>query len=229
MFTRCPSCGTAYGISVRQLREGRGVMLCDHCGRVFNALPGLEESVPDPYSQPPKAGAGRWFRGGTRGYDQSPRPGFFLRLAWGVGSIALAIALLGQVAYFGSTRFAQDEALRPWLVMLCNAVGCQLPPYSDVESIQIVERTLRPVPATGGYEFRLVMANQSTAAQVFPSIVLRVVDRQGKPAAGRVFSPAEYLPKGTGMSMMPVGKSLEVRLELAKPARDISGFTFELI
>jgi predicted Zn finger-like uncharacterized protein len=228
MFTRCPSCGTAYGISVRQLREGRGVMLCDHCGRVFNALPGLEESVPDSYSQPPGV-SGRWLRRWTKRYDEPARPGFFLRLAWGVGSIALAIALLGQVAHFGSTRFAQDEAMRPWLVLLCEAVGCQVPPYSDVESIQIVERTLRPVPATGGYEFRLVMANQSTAAQVFPSIVLRVVDRQGKPAAGRVFSPAEYLPKGTGLSLMPVGKSLEIRLDLAKPDRDISGFTFELI
>ncbi|MEW6037513.1 MAG: DUF3426 domain-containing protein [Pseudomonadota bacterium] len=229
MFTRCPSCGTAYGISVRQLREGRGVMLCDHCGRVFNALPGLEESVPDSFSQPPKGVSGHWFGRWRRGYDEPARPGFFLRLAWGVGSIALTIALLGQVAYFGSTRFAQDEAMRPWLVMLCEAVGCQVPPYSDVESIQIVERTLRPVPATGGYEFRLVMANQSTAAQVFPSIVLRVVDREGKPAAGRVFSPAEYLPKGSGLSLMPVGKSLEVRLDLAKPDRDISGFTFELI
>ncbi|QJD30752.1 DUF3426 domain-containing protein [Methylococcus geothermalis] len=229
MFTRCPSCGTAYGISVRQLREGRGVMLCDHCGRVFNALPGLEESVPDSFSQPPKGVSGRWFGGGRRGYDEPARPGLFLRLVWSVGSIVLTIVLLGQVAYFGSMRFAQDEAMRPWLVMLCDAVGCQVPPYSDVESIQIVERTLRPVPATGGYEFRLVMANQSTAAQVFPSIVLRVVDRQGKPAAGRVFSPAEYLPKGSGLSMMPVGKSLEVRLDLAKPDRDISGFTFELI
>lgn len=204
-------------------------MLCDHCGRVFNALPGLEESVPDSFSQLPKGGSGRWFGGWRRGYDEPARPGLFLRLAWSVGSIVLTIALLGQVAYFGSTRFAQDEAMRPWLVMLCDAVGCQVPPYSDVESIQIVERTLRPVPATGGYEFRLVMANQSTAAQVFPSIVLRVVDRQGKPAAGRVFSPAEYLPKGSGLSMMPVGKSLEVRLDLAKPDRDISGFTFELI
>lgn len=204
-------------------------MLCDHCGRVFNALPGLEESVPDSFSQLPKGGSGRWFGGWRRGYDEPARPGLFLRLAWSVGSIVLTIALLGQVAYFGSTRFAQDEAMRPWLVMLCDAVGCQVPSYSDVESIQIVERTLRPVPATGGYEFRLVMANQSTAAQVFPSIVLRVVDRQGKPAAGRVFSPAEYLPKGSGLSMMPVGKSLEVRLDLAKPDRDISGFTFELI
>jgi predicted Zn finger-like uncharacterized protein len=254
MYTRCPECKTVYRISVWQLREGQGSAFCESCVRVFNALPSLapsvEDAVPeassrieiptlgrdDAFSQRPRDLGGRGERWGGVRYGHGHRhageergPGFLDRLIWGGGSALLSLVLLGQVASFAGMRLAQNETWRPWLVVFCEAAGCELPPYRDVESIQVVERTLRPLAGVSAYEFRLIMANQSTSPQAFPSVALTMTDRDGRPVASRVFRPNEYLPRGEAAPLMPVGKNYEIRLDLAKPASDVAGFTFKLI
>ncbi|HWP01606.1 MAG TPA: zinc-ribbon and DUF3426 domain-containing protein [Methylococcus sp.] len=252
MYTRCPECKTVYRISVWQLREGQGSAFCESCVRVFNVLPSLapsvEDAVPDAasrieiptlgrddaFSQRMRDFAGRGerslgFRYGHGRWQAEAGPGFLDRLVWGGGSVLLSLVLLGQLAYFASMRLAQNETWRPWLVVFCDAVGCELPPYRDVESIQVVERTLRPLAGLAAYEFRLTMSNQSTSPQAFPSVALTMTDRDGRPVAGRIFRPNEYLPKGEAASLMPVGKNYEIRLDLARPASDVAGFTFKLI
>lgn len=252
MYTRCPECKTVYRISVWQLREGQGSAFCESCMRVFNVLPSLalsvDDVVPDAasrieipilgrddvFSQRMHDFAARGqrspsFRSGNGRRQAEAGPGFLYRLAWGGGSALLSLVLLGQLAYFAGMHLAQDETWRPWLVTLCDAIGCELPPYRDVESIQVVERTLRPLAGLAAYEFRLTMANQSTSPQAFPSLALTMTDRDGKPVATRIFRPNEYLPKGEAASLMPVGKNYEIRLDLARPVSDVAGFMFKLI
>ncbi|MBA3903673.1 MAG: hypothetical protein C0522_08380 [Rhodocyclaceae bacterium] len=46
MFTRCPSCGTAFRVTPEQLKARAGKVRCGHCNAVFNALDTLEDAQP---------------------------------------------------------------------------------------------------------------------------------------------------------------------------------------
>lgn len=71
MFTRCPSCSTAFRVTPEQLKARAGKVRCGHCNAVFNALDTLEDAQPaaptaaesiaatveQPAEQPPQAAA----------------------------------------------------------------------------------------------------------------------------------------------------------------------------
>lgn len=46
MFTRCPSCRTAFRVTPEQLKARAGKVRCGHCNAVFNALETLEDAPP---------------------------------------------------------------------------------------------------------------------------------------------------------------------------------------
>lgn len=46
MFTRCPSCRTAFRVTPEQLKARAGKVRCGHCDAVFNALETLEDALP---------------------------------------------------------------------------------------------------------------------------------------------------------------------------------------
>jgi len=92
-----------------------------------------------------------------------------------------------------------------------------------------VDRALHPAPnGIDGYEFSLALSNQSSLSQVFPSLKLVLAELNGRAIATRVFAPEEYLGEDPP-TRMPVGKPFEVKLLIAKPSREIGGFSFELI
>lgn len=148
---------------------------------------------------------------------------------WWLGAFAL-LALLGwQISVFEGARLAQNERFRPWLELACESLGCELTPYRDTSQIQVIDRALLPAPDDiDGYEFRVIISNQSSLAQAFPSIRLVLSELGGRAIASRTFEPDEYLEPPRA-AKMPVGKPFEIRLQLAKPGSEVGGFTFELI
>ncbi len=151
------------------------------------------------------------------------------RIAWGLGVFLLLAALGGQFWLFEGPRWMQDESLRPWLETACRSLRCQLPVFRAPGRIQIIDHALHPAPdGSEGYEFLLVLANQASLPQAFPAVKLVLSGNDGRPAAARIFRPEEYLPK-SATKLMPVGQPQEIRLLLAKPQREIGGFSFELL
>ncbi len=147
------------------------------------------------------------------------------RASWGFGTLLLLALLAVQFGLFEGPRQAQNERLRPWL----ESLGCRLPVFRAPKSIQIVGHDLHPAPdGIVGYEFTLVLANQASLPQAFPGIKLILSAYNGSPVADRLFEPAEYLPNSSP-ALMPVGGLQEIRLLLAKPQREIGGFSFELL
>ncbi len=149
---------------------------------------------------------------------------------WGLGVSGLAALLIVQLVVFEGGRMVQSARMRPWLEMICKTVDCHLPPYKDVRRIHIFDRALRPDSMRDdALEFQLIFANQSDLPQILPNLKLVLIELNGSPVAERIFTPAEYLPEGESVSLMPVGKPFEIRLLLAKPNHDVGGFTFELL
>lgn len=258
MYTQCPTCRATFLADVKKLRESRGKVVCRDCHTPFNALDALAESPDDFPKAPPvrrpvvsQAGddegkeatraalpplraiggpAARPRRTMHEAAEEEPRAleqGSGLR--WWLGALAMASLLVWQVNVFEGARLAQSERIRPWLELLCESLGCELTPYKDTRQIQVVDRALLPAPDDiDGYEFRLIIANQSALAQAFPSIRLVLSELGGRASASRTFSPDEYL-EAPRPSKMPVGKPFEIRLLIAKPSSEVGGFSFELI
>jgi predicted Zn finger-like uncharacterized protein len=53
LYTRCPHCGTAFRVTVAQLRAGRGGAWCRECRNSFNILDALAETAAEAGAQPP--------------------------------------------------------------------------------------------------------------------------------------------------------------------------------
>lgn len=150
-------------------------------------------------------------------------------LRWGGGALALLVLLLVQIQAFEGKRLAQNVYARPLLEKFCAGLGCGLPPFKDAGNIRIESRSLSPVKGGGqALEFRLVIANRSVLPQAFPDIRLVLDQLGGQPQAERVFPPQEYLGDGWREgAALPVGQPLEIRLFLAKPAKEVGGFKIE--
>ncbi|QSA96698.1 zinc-ribbon and DUF3426 domain-containing protein [Methylococcus sp. EFPC2] len=153
----------------------------------------------------------------------------FAGWGWGLGSTALLLLALGQLAVFEGPRLAQQEDLRAGLEWLCRPLRCSLPEFHQLDRIRIVDRALQAAPDDiDGFEFSLIMVNQARLPQAYPTLRLALTEVNGAPIAVRQFKPEEYLGSVRPGSM-PVGQPVEVRLLLARPAREIGGFSFELI
>lgn len=258
IFTQCPICKTAYRITLAQLRQGRGEAYCLECQASFNALSALADtaeragSSPPPSNQVPRLGkleaagsppgpigerekpslaapAGKVSEteplpaGGKKTANRATA-----RLAWGIGTATLLGLLALQIGWFAWPELAQNERLRPWLDTACASLGCRLPLFRAPRRIQIISHDLHPAPeGVEGYEFTLTLANQASLPQAFPIIRLSLEDFSGGTAAVREFQPEEYLPQSSP-SLMQVGELREIRLLLAKPNKEIGGFSFEL-
>ena len=255
IYTQCPLCKATYRITVAQLRQGQGEAYCLECQASFNALPALAETAdragadPLPSRQAPRLGkleaagaaprqdTGRTpertgtgiLTGNIPDTLEPPRPAPTTGcLAWGIGAALMAALLALQVGWFAGPELEQNERLRPWLVKACGSLGCRLPPYHAPRRIQIISHDLSPAPdGIEGYEFTLVLANQAPLPQAFPSIKLSLEAFNGSPAAVREFQPEEYLSEPSP-NLMPLGEPIEIHLLLAKPNREIGGFSFEL-
>ena len=257
IYTQCPLCKTVYRISVAQLRQASGEAYCLECQAGFNALHTLAEtaertgSPPLPSRQPPRLGRMEEATNAASNRDANKAPASLgttpadmppvrpnrqepnratpgARWAWGVGSAGMIALLALQLIGFKGPELAQNERLRPWLENACEGLGCRLPPFRAPDRIQIIDHALHPTAdGSGGYEFILTLSNQASIPQAFPVIKLSLEAFNGSPAGERAFQPEEYLPTSSP-TLMPVGELREIRLLLAKPNREIGGFSFEL-
>lgn len=107
--------------------------------------------------------------------------------------LALALAgLLGlQVAVQERDRLAAAEpVLRPWLVRVCDLLGCRVAPPRRIEAIAIEGSTfnrLRP----DAYRLQVTLKNQSGAQVAMPAIELTLTDGEEQPVVRRVLMPGE--------------------------------------
>ncbi len=163
-------------------------------------------------------------------WERAEKASFASRLFWLLGSIGLLALFSWQVSVYEGASMAKNIQLRPWLEQACQIFDCWLPAYRDVSRIEIIERELYPAPdGSDGFEFRLMMANQSERAQSFPAIKLGLMQDNGETIAERVFQPGEYLPEAFGDAAMASGQPVEIKLLLAAPRGEVGGFTFELM
>lgn len=127
------------------------------------------------------------------------RSGKTRRMLLGAGSALLALVLLAQaVTTWRNVLAARSPALKPALEAACALLGCRVALPAQVDNLAIETGELATL-GPGTYSLHTLLRNQGSLVQAWPSIELELTDDDNKPVLRRVFTPAEYLPRGTAV------------------------------
>lgn len=103
----------------------------------------------------------------------------------------LTLALALQVLLLERDRIAAaTPALRPWLVMGCEALGCTIAPLREIESIAIDSSAFTSV-RPGVYLLSVTLKNTAAVELATPALELTLTDTQDHSLMRRVLMPAE--------------------------------------
>lgn len=145
--------------------------------------------------------------------------------AWHSGSVRAA---LGALVIFGGALLALQVAvherdrlaalaptIKPWLVQLCEPIGCEINPYKDIEAVEIVSTELVRAK-DGGYRFEIGLRNQAGLPVAMPAVELSLTNRQGEAVVRRVVLPNDWVDAPA--ALLPSSEtSLTLRMVLVNP------------
>lgn len=137
-----------------------------------------------------------------------------MRAVLWAASLALVLGLILQIAVHERDRLAAwSPATSGFLTAVCRAVGCEVGPARQIESVVIDSSNL--VRRLGNfYSFDLVLKNSASFAVAMPALELSLTDTRDAVIVRRVFLPEE-LP-GAPQLLPPQGAlSLSMRLSIA--------------
>jgi predicted Zn finger-like uncharacterized protein len=189
-----------------------------------------------PAAAPATLAAQRWRRESaavaTESVHEDERPaGSGLRaLAWTLGSLVLALALLAQLTHHFRQDLVRHPMLGPPLRAVYERLGLPLSPDWDLAAFELRQWGNESTAATDGrMSVRASLTNRAAFAQPHPVLRLELEDRFGEPVAVRDFEPGEYLKDPSQASrMMGAGATTEAELLIADPGRDAVGYRLDI-
>lgn len=138
------------------------------------------------------------------------------RAALGALIMFSAALLLLQVAVQERDRLAAfAPALKPWLVQLCEPIGCEIALFQHIEAVEIVSTEL--VRAKDGtYRFELGLRNNGVFPVAMPAVELSLTDRTGDAVVRRVVLPDDWGDAPT--ELPPISEmGLTLKMSLVNP------------
>lgn len=100
--------------------------------------------------------------------------------------------LVFQVAVQERNRLAAfSPALKPWLIQLCEQVGCAVGPFEHIEAVEIAGTELLKA-SDGTYRFDVSLRNRSVVPVALPAVELTLTDRSGEPVVRKVLLPDDW-------------------------------------
>jgi len=151
-------------------------------------------------------------------------------LAWTLGSLVLALALVVQLTHHYRQELVRHPQLGPPLATLYERLGLPLAPNWDPRGYALRQWGGSDTNATPGeLTLRASITNRADFAQPLPLLRLEIEDRFGAAVAIRDFEPREYLKDPAMASrLLPSGASAEGSLEIADPGVDGVGYRIDV-
>ena len=258
MYTQCPECLTIFKLSGGELAATLGSVRCGHCSAIFDALRTLTDQLPpEPIGTleshptevaPPQLGLPVFRPNPGQGAllfdpDDRPRterpvtPAFTRRRRasqsrngiWIAASAVLLLTLGAQVAWAERAMWLDDARIRSWIDPACETLGCRLPPRSDVGSLELLSRDIRPHPSVpGALIISATVRNDADFAQAFPIVEITLSDLDETRIAMRRFRPRDYVndPRLIAGGLAP-GATTALVFEVADPGKNAVAFEFK--
>jgi predicted Zn finger-like uncharacterized protein len=222
LVTRCPVCATAFRVQRAQLAARGGRVRCGKCGGIFDGVAGLVEEGESRLSLEPSPQLGLFDPSRAPQLapaDEVPIPAFMepepdrrrATWAWALLALVALTALVAQAGYrYRAEVLTYLPQARPVLEAGCEWLGCQVLPRRLL-MMSIDGDELRVDPGREGIILlTATIRNAAPFPQQYPSLQLFLEDEAGRPVAGRVLTPTDYLEAG--------GRS-RVQLALGIPPR----------
>ncbi|MEH6466565.1 MAG: zinc-ribbon and DUF3426 domain-containing protein [Porticoccus sp.] len=151
--------------------------------------------------------------------SKAPQRNYLKMALWPTLSALAMMALAIQYIYFHADLLATDPTYRPWLMRFCDITTCKLPIMKDTTKIRSSKLFVHSHPTiSDALIVDAIIINEANFDQPFPELALNFEDLQGTSVAHRNFKPEEYLHgEMTGVSIMPAGRPVRLRLELLDP------------
>jgi len=162
--------------------------------------------------------------------DEHPAGSGLRGLAWTLGSLVLALALLAQLTHHFRQDLVRHPTLGPPLRAAYERLGLPLSPDWNLAAFELRQWGNESTAATDGrMSVRASLTNRAAFAQPHPVLRLELEDRFGEPVAVRDFEPGEYLKDPSQASrMMGAGATTEAELLIADPGRDAVGYRLDI-
>ncbi len=220
-------------------------MACPACGRRYDPLAGL---VDEPVAPVPAAGSSGVARPQEKPAEREPtrerpRPeapaprasetsaakGRPRSVAWAIASVALALVLAVQAAWWQRGNLIRSPASRAWLEALCEPLGCRIPLPRLPDQLTISKRGLEPHPdRPDALRLYLELLNEAATPQALPVVQIELYDvKQNMTAAGR-FPPRDYWSSDRPATI-DAGAAVALVLDFAAPPEEASGFIIRLL
>lgn len=252
MQTECPHCHTIFRVDQEMLDQANGQLRCGFCMAIFSTtahhehhdieldtgekpdsdvnLADIDPVLIDTADKPILADV---IPPELRAETRSPKThyGFLATSLWSLGIVLAILIGLLQYAYYDRLKLIQYNQLRPWLVLMCEYVKCDLPEPRDTRRIELSSKNIFTHPNTAqALMISATIVNQAEFEQVFPELELRFEDIRGKIIAGRRFKPDEYLGiPDEQISKMEPGNPVSFTIEIIDPGTDIVSYEFNFL
>ena len=159
--------------------------------------------------------------------DEAPRSRW-----WTVGVALAALALGLQAIHHFRARLAGHPTFGPWVMAAYQKLGVEIAPSWDVHQYEIIDWIATAQPnerGLGSLKITARIQNHGPLRQPYPAVQLRLKDRFESRVGGRMFTPAEYLPRDTPRErLMSPGETARAELEVVDPGPDAYGFELDV-
>lgn len=153
------------------------------------------------------------------------------RVAWpwytSIGALGLVLAL--QLLLAQRHELAASARWRPWVAGLCRSLPCAIPAWREPQAFTMLDRSVQPSAAMPGVlAVEANFRNDARWPQPWPTLVLSLLDVEGRQVGVRAFAPSEYRAGIAGADdLLAPGQSAMVRLQVREPTPRIVAFTFD--
>lgn len=145
----------------------------------------------------------------------------FGRLFIAVGSLALILVLLTQVAWFHYEKISHIPVAKQGFEFACKHLGCTLPELVDLKAIKSSNLVVRSHPLEANtLIIDVVLTNEAEFDQDYPRLALYFSDINGKTVAQQIIDPTQYLNSShLAQQTMPRDTAIHISLEVLDPGR----------
>ncbi|MDG2088464.1 MAG: zinc-ribbon and DUF3426 domain-containing protein [Arenicellaceae bacterium] len=148
---------------------------------------------------------------------------------WLVAIIIFFVIAVAQLVNLNKLELSQTVFGRPMVNLWCQISGCSPGELVQIGKIELVHTTVSAHDTKAGVLVVDVhLVSRTALGQPLPGIQLTLTDRDGMPAARRIFTAQEYLPSTAKNELVP-NVITEFKLEIADPPDKSVGFEVALV
>lgn len=240
LHTQCTHCGCTFEITNQQLDQAGGKVRCSECNEVFNAYNTIEviHSVQqniindeEPHDIEETVEAVTLHEAMNEGIDGgSIKTTKSISFIWLLAIVIFAILALTQWLYLDRFNLIKDTRFQPFILSICNIVGCQKDALKNRQQIRLIERNIFTHPTEkNALLINGSFVNEAPFAQILPLLKVSLFDLQGKIIAQRIFKPTEYLSKNHHANSFASGETIYFKIEVADPNNIAITYEFEFL